>query len=102
MSAPSFIVAFKDGIIVSTTSHNWGWVSPSHYEIAIRIIKIVSHNYYEAAGLFAKDWDYLRDRYYGKMTRENYELMYAEAKRVNDGEISKKDFSVEPYFEAVK
>lgn len=97
MSCPSFIKAFKHDIEVSHSYNNWGWVSPSDYQIAVRIIEIVSDNYPDNKNEFAKDWDYLIDRHFGKLTRQNYEIMYDEAKKVYDGKIKTEDFDVFKY-----
>ena len=101
MSCPSFIKAFKNDIEVSHSYHNWGWVSPSDYQIAVRIIEIVSDNFPDNKNEFSKDWDYLIDKHFGKLTRRNYEMMYDETKKVYDGEINKDKFSIGKYLTKV-
>lgn len=100
MSSPTFTKAYKDGVEVGCVSHNWGWMSPSHYEIAVKFISIVNGaEIYGVIQQIPDDWDYLIDRFMGKLTRKNYELMYRAARDVHLGRADKKEFNVDKYLE---
>lgn len=104
MSSPTFTKAFKDGKEVECIEHNWGFVPPSQYDVGIKLVKMVCGNYdnYGMPASFPRDWDYLVDRFYGKLSRESYELMYMDLKDVYDGKKTKRDLKFDQYFEGVK
>lgn len=100
MSSPTFTKAYKDGVEVGCVHHNWGWVSPSHYEVAMKFIIIVNGELdYGVSQTLPDDWDYLIDRFMGKLTRENYEKMYNAAREVHLGHTNKKEFNIDEYLE---
>lgn len=104
MSAPSVVVGFdKDGNETGRVFHNWGFVSPSAHDVGFRIIRIVE-NLREPSSLIqgdlGKDWVYLSDKYYGKMTREKYYDLYDHMKNIHYGLSTKESFNPDDYFES--
>lgn len=104
MSAPSVVIGFdKDGNETGRVFHNWGFVSPSAKEVGFRIIRIVENLSEPSStirGNLGKDWVYLIDKYYGKMTREKYYDMYDKMKSIHYGLTDPKSFNPEEYFDA--
>lgn len=102
MSSPSILIAFnKDHQETGRVYHNWGWMSPSHQEVGIRILRIVEKQIDPGSliqGDLGKDWDYLIDKYYGKLTREKYYDMYDKMKSIHYGLTDPKSFNVGDYF----
>lgn len=102
MSAPSVLVGFdKDGKETGRVYHNWGWVSPSHQEVGVRILRIVEK---QDVGIITQgdigtDWVYLIDKYFGKLTREKYYDMYDKLKSIHYGLTDPKSFNAEDYFD---
>lgn len=104
MSSPTFTKAFKDDKEVGCIEHNWGFVTPHPYLVCTKIISMVSGNYdnYGKIVSFPREWDYLLDRFYGKLSRKNYELLYNDAKDVFHGKKDKSELNLREYFEVVQ
>ncbi|BBC78189.1 Hypothetical protein KNT65_gp141 [Escherichia phage EcS1] len=100
MSCPTGLASFKDGVVTGTVYHNWGWVSPTDQEVALRIIKIVEKVYSFSSGELGKDWDILKIHLFGTLAREKYYDMYDTMKAIHYGKYDAKDFNLYNFVEA--
>lgn len=102
MSAPSVLASFKDGVETGRIYHNWGWISPSEIEIGLKIVRMVE-KVSRASGDLTNgelgEWDELREKFYGILTREKYCDMYDMLKAIHYDKVDKSKFKLEDYFD---
>lgn len=100
MSAPSYLVSFKDGRETGRIYFNWGWVPPSHQEVGFKILKFIELGIQPGQLASGKlgEWDTIKEKYHGTLKREKYYEMYDVLKAIHYG-LYNGEFNVKDYFE---
>ncbi|ADB81631.1 hypothetical protein [Enterobacter phage vB-EclM_KMB20] len=100
MSCPATIFTSLNGEINGSVHHNWGWIPPSDYEVATKVLRIVENVPGELRnGELAAKWDKLYIPPFGNMLKEKYWDMYDTLKNIHYGLMDRKDFKLSDFLE---
>ena len=97
MSCPTVLISKLDGVETGRVAHNWGWVSPSYFEVGMRIVRIVTGQYTFYDGKRLGEFDSLYIPMFGTLTKEKYSEMYYDLKNIVEYKLPKNTFDIRKY-----
>lgn len=100
MSCPARLYSLQNGEITGVIHHNWGWISPTEYQIATKILRLVEKVPGEfASGTLSAAWDKLNVTPFGMLPKEKYWELYDTLKNIHYGLTSESDFDLSKFIE---